>query len=1038
MRFKKAIAAAVASCMMVMSAASLVRSVSAISSESVPESTDVMIELVGITDDYASRVPLQVILDNMTYAHDVFKEHLPDESDPEINPADIPENDGESVSENDVMSAPENNDEGALENDPANAPANDDESVPEPDTAIDPENDSVSDIVADDDDTVIVVPETSTIPDPDHRRGDKVEIAEGAEFVWIDGERYSVSDENAAVNLFVEDSGDVYILEKRITIGSGEEFDAGNASYSAEFKIFKNRWTFDGFELYTTNTDGEKTALKANLAEIRENSVLYIITSRLDAERNVYLKLSPTLLQNGKPRDDVNVQVDYLGTNDKDDRILTDGQIVVDLRAFDGDNSLIAEQKGVVITAVNESLRLDAVLDPNGEEPAAIDEAYPAESERYDTADISAIFKTASADAEHTVKINALRAQALAVSLEESDIIKAVSGRYTTLEDVPEDADDIKSALFGDGFVMEIDGGAEVTLFIEPASVPGLGTEDMTAFVIHIRFSIGSGEDDDPVDTEPAPDTPDIPDVTEPNTPDPVTEPDPDPVTDPDSNNQPADETVELYYDGGADRVYFDNISKGTFALEITSSTDSLGGFDAVLTDAVGVSLGGFEVNGGSAAIVLNAERDANDELVYGNVSGTLTITADNAEPLVIELSGKSGCASMTERAIMSTAMKYVPYLAEYSLDRDYPWLSVEYSVIGELPEGLSLDAESGTLSGAPITTGKYSFEIAAELTYKDDENSPTARITREVELMVANNTAKNLYMLTDPDYGFYLPLGESIDGRAYYLSTGETNGKLMVVLKGECSEFYDLWLDGVKLTRKSDDYKRLSGATEITFDEGALGGLVKDEIHTLVFAYKPNSSDNLKLAAQNLVITDDKSAITRVDDAAQSYLNMYTPVNRISDDLDSDYAKALSSVRIYAASGELPAGMKTLVKANTAESKGGIGMDIVIADENGEALRLDKNVTAQMFLPESFGEDVYVYFIENGKYRLVSSTVMDGQVFFTLDGSETVVVSQRAIDPNAKSGGNPATGIALSSAGIVFSGAVLVMILTSKRKEDA
>ena len=53
MRFKKAIAAAVASCVMVTSAASLVKNVSAMSSERPAGSADVTVELVGVTDDYA-------------------------------------------------------------------------------------------------------------------------------------------------------------------------------------------------------------------------------------------------------------------------------------------------------------------------------------------------------------------------------------------------------------------------------------------------------------------------------------------------------------------------------------------------------------------------------------------------------------------------------------------------------------------------------------------------------------------------------------------------------------------------------------------------------------------------------------------------------------------------------------------------------------------------------------------------------------------------------------------------------------------------
>lgn len=1029
MRFKKTIAAGVAACVMAASAASLVKNVSALSAETPAAATDVMIELVGVTDDYAARVPLSVVLDNMTYAHDIFGEDFDEVvEDSEGETSGVPESDpntqeSETAPEPEEASEPGSEEASAPEGEPAAAPEASEESG-EP--ANIPEN-------ADNGESVEVVPETPEIPEPAHKRGDKVELPEGAEFVWVDGEKYSITDKTAALDLFLEDSADEYIINKAVTIGSGEEKDEGNALYNAKFKITKNRWTFDDFKLYTVNAaideteEIEETELNALLCEIGVNSVRYLFPSPIDGERDVYLKLSPRFIANGEVVDGVDVDVLYRGVDPKDERILTGGAIIVDLLAFDAEHNLIAEQRGVEITAAAGAIRVGAALDSDtetGEALVVIDEACA-----LDSAELNAALEAALFGSEHAIKLSPLIVEGLApeaAELSEEDVLKAALGRFDSLEDAFE-AEDIKAALFGEGFVAAIDEGTELTIFIEKRAVFGISASE-EAFALHIRFGVKADVEDQgtPVTPEdPKPETPEDPE-------------DPENPENPEDPTEPEDpETVELNFDGDSGRVYFDNISKGEAVLEITSNTDNLSGFNATLDDGVLVTLGDVEVSGGSAAITLLGVRDADGELLRGGVSGTLTITADNAEPLVITLGGESGSARITERKTWDTAMKYVPYLAEYSLDREYPWLSAEYSVIGELPEGLELDAESGKLSGAPTVPGKYSFEIAATLTYTDVEDSPSATITREVGFTVANNTAGNLYMLTDPDYGFYRPLGEDIDGRAYYLDTDEISQELKATLKGECSEFYDLWLDGVKLTRRSDEYKTYHGATEITFDAGAFSWLTEDEIHTLVFAYKPNSSDNLKLAAQNVIITSDKSAIAPVEGASRDYYNMYTPTSRLDAELDSDYARALSSVRLYAASGALPAGVKTLVRANTEESKGGVGMDIIIADEDGEAILPDGSVTAKMTLPEWFGEDVFVYFLEDDKYIEASATVRDNQVFFTLDGSKTVIVSQRTIDPNAKSSGNPATGVALSSAGLAISGAAFVMILTSKRKKS-
>lgn len=291
--------------------------------------------------------------------------------------------------------------------------------------------------------------------------------------------------------------------------------------------------------------------------------------------------------------------------------------------------------------------------------------------------------------------------------------------------------------------------------------------------------------------------------------------------------------------------------------------------------------------------------------------------------------------------------------------------------------------------------------------------------------------------MITDPDYGFYIPLGEPIDGRAYYLDTDEIEQALSVTLKGDCSEFYDLWLNGKKLRRTSDEYKTLHGSTLITFKEDAFEDCEINEINTLVFVFKPNSSENYKFAAQNFIITDDKSAIEPNEEAIQGYLNMYTPANKIVDDINIEYKETLSSVKIYARSGNLPSGTKTIVKPNMRSAKDGIAMDIRLTDEYGNNIQPEKSVTVQVPLPDDYqDDDVYVYELENDNYSKAGSTVKNGQVFFTADKSKTFVVSKKALSAKQESNANPTTGVAVSSIGFVVSGAALVMILTGKRKK--
>ncbi len=62
-----------------------------------------------------------------------------------------------------------------------------------------------------------------------------------------------------------------------------------------------------------------------------------------------------------------------------------------------------------------------------------------------------------------------------------------------------------------------------------------------------------------------------------------------------------------------------------------------------------------------------------------------------------------------------------------------------------------------------------------------------------------------------------------------------------------------------------------LHGQTLITLEPNAFSGLKTDEINTLVFIFKPNSSENYKYAAQNFIITEDKSAIEPNEEAMQA-----------------------------------------------------------------------------------------------------------------------------------------------------------------------
>ncbi len=890
---------------------------------------------------------------------------------PEDEGTTAPEDEGTTASEDEGTTTPEN--EGTTASEDKATTASEDEgttaSEDEATTASEDEGTTAPEDTSDADISIGASEMPNNIPEPVHKKGDKVELDADAEYIWIGEEQFSLSDEDATVDLFVEDSEDDYILERTIVVGSSERLDANNKFYSVVFKISKNRWTFDEFEFYTTSVTDEVTYLESKVKEIGYNSCEFTISAPLEEGKNIYLNAVPRFTRNGVVLDDVDIKVEYHGTEVKSDRILTDNRIMLDLRALDEEGSIIIEQKDftVIISEEDEEEPNEGDSDVSNPDENNSDVSVPDEN----NSDVSNPDENNSDVSDP----------------DENNSNVSVPDENNSDVSVPDENN-------------------------SDVSVPDENNSDVS----------NPDENNSGVS---------VPDVINPDNNSDVSNPDK-------NDDEPVVVPVELSADcGNAAEIFFDNINGDTFDVTVTGSP--LENFSAELLDAENVVLGNLESSDDGAKIVLSAVRDINGEYASGNVSGKLIITADNAEPLTIELSGHSGFVRIVERGTAKTTMKYMPYWAEYGLDIGYPWLSAEFTVLGELPEGLEFDAQNGKISGAPTAAGTFKFEIAANLTYKDMEDSSSAYITREIELNIANNTAKNLYMMTDPDYGFVAPLGESIDGRAYYISAEDATQKQSITLNGDCSEFYDLWLNGIKLKRVSDDYKMLHGQTLITLEPNAFSGLKTDEINTLVFIFKPNSSENYKYAAQNFIITEDKSAIEPNEEAMQGYLNMYTPTNMIVDDnISAEYKETLSSVRIYASSGNLPSGTKTIVKSNAGSSKYGIAMDISLIDGAGRAIKPEKSLTVQVSLPQGYqNRDVFVYELEDGKYSKTGSTVKDGQLFFTASESKTFVITKVALGEMQKNvTSNPATGIAVSGAGFIASGAALVLILTSKRKK--
>ena len=244
-----------------------------------------------------------------------------------------------------------------------------------------------------------------------------------------------------------------------------------------------------------------------------------------------------------------------------------------------------------------------------------------------------------------------------------------------------------------------------------------------------------------------------------------------------------------------------------------------------------------------------------------GEIEGTLTVYADEQEPVVINLTGRAQNPVIITDSL-DDAVKYVPYSYLITTNNMYDWTSVEMKIIdGELPEGLELYEETGEIYGVPQETGEFSITVEATFeseTYNFDSD------TIELTLTVNDNTNDNVYNATDDGYAILDSVGVDVDGTHDYVVTSIED--TVFRSEGVLEEFEGLWLNGEKLV-EGVDYTAESGSTKITVNAQTLDGKSnRNGTNTIAAEFRTNddSGNKLKRTAQNYRLdlsTDDENS---------------------------------------------------------------------------------------------------------------------------------------------------------------------------------
>ncbi len=242
--------------------------------------------------------------------------------------------------------------------------------------------------------------------------------------------------------------------------------------------------------------------------------------------------------------------------------------------------------------------------------------------------------------------------------------------------------------------------------------------------------------------------------------------------------------------------------------------------------------------------------KPSDDEIIGdGEISGTLTITADKQQPVVFQLTGTAGNPRITTTEIPE-AVQYVHYSALLQNNNRYRWNRPSYTLAPEhededsdyhMPEGLELQ-ENGEIYGVPMEYGEFKIKVVMNSRYPLNSEPVEA----EFNLIVKENTDDNVDAASmDAEYGYEvlnrIPDRDTYSSSEIFRSEG---------IYSEYEVKKEVRIDGEKL-EEGVDYDSEEGSTKITVRAQTLSKLSQGT-HTLSVEFRNKSTKQMKRSAQN------------------------------------------------------------------------------------------------------------------------------------------------------------------------------------------
>lgn len=276
-----------------------------------------------------------------------------------------------------------------------------------------------------------------------------------------------------------------------------------------------------------------------------------------------------------------------------------------------------------------------------------------------------------------------------------------------------------------------------------------------------------------------------------------------------------------------------------------------------------------------------------------GDVSGTLKISADGQEPVIINLSGRASNPEIITKKL-DDAVKYVPYSYVVATNNMNDWNDVTFSrEAGSLPEGLQLYPKTGEIYGVPKESGTYNITVKATYS-RDDYFEPSYA---DLTLVVKDNTNDNVYNTSDEGYAIKVHLGTETENSHEFLIENIEEDQLFVS-NGELDEFMALWLNGEEL-EEGVDYTKKSGSTKLTIKSQTFENKAnKDGNNTIAMEYRKNGNrdEDLRRTSQNFIV-ENKS---QTDSAVENVISLINSIPAVSNLTLNDKSQVQSARSAY------------------------------------------------------------------------------------------------------------------------------------------